>query len=246
MKYNQLETIPVQVNKRFKYINRRYGEGWQWELGGEHHLLYPLVVLAHLDIDAGHIPLATADAPADEASQLPGASALADQGTSTVALAGILALLTAGADEARVEGEVIAEARLSQLPLAVGVPEHGHVHLLEGVLVGAVATEGVLAPSSDEAAVTGKVCQGVRQADRGDVGVPLEVQEAVQLDDGDVVVQVSRIELRVDGDGEDVELNVGVELAVVVDIPLAEADPELLWAVLLDAVGRRDDVRGVN
>ena len=56
------------------------------------------------------------------------------------------------------------------------------------------------------------------------MGVPLEVQEAVQLDDGDVVVEISRIEIRVDGDGQDIKLNVGVEFAVIVHIPFSQTD----------------------
>ena len=56
------------------------------------------------------------------------------------------------------------------------------------------------------------------------MGVPLEVQEAVQLDDGNVVVEISRIEIRMDGDGQYIKLNVGVEFTVVVHIPFSQTD----------------------
>ena len=58
--------------------------------------------------------------------------------------------------------------------------------------------------------------------------VAQEVNESVQLDEGNVVVEVARLKLGVHVDAEDVELDVGVELAVVVDVPLAQSDPQLL------------------
>ena len=54
--------------------------------------------------------------------------------------------------------------------------------------------------------------------------VPLEVEEAIKFDDGDVVVQIARVEVRVDGDGQDVQLNVGVELTVIVHVPFSQSD----------------------
>ena len=60
------------------------------------------------------------------------------------------------------------------------------------------------------------------------MGVPQEVNEPVQLDDGDVVVEVPAVELWVHLDAEDVELDVGVELSVVVDVPLPQAHAQLL------------------
>jgi len=52
--------------------------------------------------------LAATDAPGDDADQLPVALTLADHGAATIALAGILALLAAGADEARMERETVS------------------------------------------------------------------------------------------------------------------------------------------
>ena len=54
-----------------------------------------------------------------------------------------------------------------------------------------------------------------------------EVDEAVDLDDGNVVVENARGELRVHLDAEHVQLDVGVELGVVVDVPLTQPDPQL-------------------
>ena len=54
--------------------------------------------------------------------------------------------------------------------------------------------------------------------------VPLEVEEAVEFDDGNVVVQIAGVKVRVDGDGQDVQLNVRVELAVIVHVPFSQSD----------------------
>ena len=56
------------------------------------------------------------------------------------------------------------------------------------------------------------------------MGVPLEVEETVEFDDGNVVVQIAGVEVRVDGDGQDVQLNVGVELTVIVHVPFSQSD----------------------
>ena len=54
--------------------------------------------------------------------------------------------------------------------------------------------------------------------------VPLEVEEAVEFDDGNVVVQIAGVEVGMDGDGQDVQLNVGVELTVIVHVPFSQSD----------------------
>ena len=54
--------------------------------------------------------------------------------------------------------------------------------------------------------------------------VPLEVEEAVEFDDGNVVVEIAGIEVRMDGDGQDVQLDVGVELTVIVHVPFSQSD----------------------
>jgi hypothetical protein len=52
------------------------------------------------------------------------------------------------------------------------------------------------------------------------------VDVAVDPDEGDVVEEVARIVLVVDEDVDGVELNLGVELGIVVDVPFAGTDPE--------------------
>ena len=54
--------------------------------------------------------------------------------------------------------------------------------------------------------------------------VPLEVEESVKFDDGNVVVEIAGVEVGVDGDGQDVQLNVGVELTVIVHVPFSQSD----------------------
>ena len=54
----------------------------------------------------------------------------------------------------------------------------------------------------------------------------IEIDESCQSDESDVVVEIPRVELLVAEDVAGVELNVGVELGVVVHVPLAEANPE--------------------
>ena len=73
--------------------------------------------------------------------------------------------------------------------------------------------------------------ESIRKADGRDVGILLEVHIAVEPDDGNVVVEVAAVELGVDAHAEHVQLNVGVELAVVVHVPLAQADSQLLRPV---------------
>ena len=50
------------------------------------------------------------------------------------------------------------------------------------------------------------------------------VDVSVEANDGDVVVEVSRVELLVEEDVGGVVLHVRVELGVVVHVPLAESD----------------------
>ena len=51
------------------------------------------------------------------------------------------------------------------------------------------------------------------------------VDVSVEPDDGDVIVEVTRVELLVEEDVGGVVLHVGVELGIVVHVPLAESDP---------------------
>lgn len=91
---------------------------------------------------------------------------LADHRTTAVALAGILALLAAGADEARVEIEAGPQPRPPHLLLAHVVADDRYVHFLQYILIFAVIAEGVLAPSGGPASADITICQLSIQARR--------------------------------------------------------------------------------
>ena len=86
----------------------------------EQLLLDPVFVLRDLDVHPRDVSLPAPDAPGDDSGQLPeaGPGLLADQGTPAVALARVLPLLTSGAHEAVVEGEVEAQLGVLEHPLA--------------------------------------------------------------------------------------------------------------------------------
>ena len=86
----------------------------------EQLLLDPVFVLRDFDVHPRDVSLPTPDAPGDDSGQLPeaGPGLLADQGAAAVALARVLALLTSGAHEAVVEGEVETQLGVLEHPLA--------------------------------------------------------------------------------------------------------------------------------
>ena len=122
----------------------------------------------------------------------------------------------------------------------------GLFYLLEHMLIGTSLAKSILAPSTDPAPLPSKVLEGIRQTDGGDVGVPGKVHQTVNLDDSQVIVEVAGVVLGVDVHAKHVKLNVGEELAVIVDIPLPEPDPQLLRPVLLDAVSSCQQVASIN
>ena len=122
----------------------------------------------------------------------------------------------------------------------------GLFYLLEHMLIGASLAKSILAPSTDPAPLPSKVLEGIRQTDGGDVGVPGKVHQTVNLNNCQVVVEVAGVVLRVDVHAKHVKLDVGEELAVVVDIPLPEPDPQLLRPVLLDTVSSCQQVASIN
>ena len=144
------------------------------------------------------------------------------------------------------EEELPAQPGLSQSLLALAVGHDGHVHLLQDVLVGPGQAELVLPPAADPAPVAREILEDVRQADRRDVGVLLEVQTAVQFYQSNVVVEITGVELRVVFDLQDVHLHVGEGLVVAVHIPLPQPHSELLRPELVDAVRGRDEVTRVD
>ena len=208
-------------------------------------LLNPVLVMRDLDVDSGDVVLAAADAPRDDAGQLPDAGDLADEGAAAVALARVFALFTAGADESVVQLESGSEFGALQHALAQGMAQDGDFDLLERVLVVALE-KSVFTPTGDEASTAGEVVAAVGQADGADVRVCSVINVACDADQGDVVVEISRVELFVDEDASGVVLDVRVELGVVVDVPFADANSELFGLIVLDAVSGREDVRAVD
>ena len=112
-----------------------------WKGGGfavsvglpEQLLLDPVFVLRDLDVHPRDVPLPAPDASGDDSGQLPKArpGLLADQGAAAVALASVLSLLTSGAHEAVVEGEVEAQLGVLEHPLAsakVSIACSNHTH----------------------------------------------------------------------------------------------------------------------
>ena len=94
-------------------------------------------------------------------------------------------------------------------------------YLLEHMLVRTCLAKGILAPSTDPAPLTSKVLEGIGQTDGGDVGVPGKVHQTVNLDDSQVIVEVARVVLGVDVHAKHIKLDVGEELTVIIDVPLA-------------------------
>lgn len=109
--------------------------------------------MGHTSIDTGHTNLAAANTPGDDADQLPPAVVLAHHRAAAVTFAGILALLAAGADEARVKFEAGTEPGPPHLLLACDMTDDRYVHLLQYVLVLAIVTESVFAPAGGPASV---------------------------------------------------------------------------------------------
>lgn len=114
----------------------------------------PVEVMGDARVNSGDAGLTAADAPGNHPGQLPAAVMLADHRATAVALASVLALLAAGADEARVQVEAGPEPRPSHLLLADAIAHHRYVHLLQYVLIRAVVAEGVLAPAGGPTPVT--------------------------------------------------------------------------------------------
>lgn len=85
--------------------------------------------MGHTSVDAGHAGLAAADAPGDDADQLPLVVVLAHHRAAAVTFAGILALLAAGAEETLVQAEAGTEPRPPHLLFACMIADYRYVHL---------------------------------------------------------------------------------------------------------------------
>lgn len=101
------------------------------------------------------------------------------------------------------------------------------LYYLEDVLVFSVVTEGVLAPARGPAAMSSVLRVRLGQTGRTDVRRLLEVHGVVQAQQGDVIEQRPRVELRVNVESRDISLNVGVELYIMVHIPLSQPHTEV-------------------
>lgn len=108
-------------------------------------------------------------------------------------------------------------------------------------MVFAVVAECVLAPAGRPAPLPGEIGERVRQAGRTDVRVPRKVHRPVHAEHGHVVVQRAGVELPVDDHAGHVRLHVRVELHVVVHVPLAQADAQVLFVV--PVAGNKPGVR---
>ena len=189
-------------------------------------LLDPGFVLRDLDIDAGDISFTAADAPRDDSGKLPKTVDLADERAAAVAGAGVLAFLATSAEESGMKDEVGTEPGPSEQVLALAVVDDRNFDLLEDLLVRSLR-KGVLAPAGGHAALAGKLDVPVWQADGTDVRVPGVVNVPVDANKCNIVEQVARVVLVVDEDVDDVELDVGVELGVVVNVPFSGTDPAI-------------------
>ncbi len=141
---------------------------------------------------------------------MPNTIDFANQRSAAISLAGILAFFSSGTNESGVQNKSGTESRPAQHVLALSVVQHRQVDLLENVLIRS-AFKTIFAPTGNVAALAGKIFLVVGKADGADVGVPAEVDVAVEPDHGDVVVQVARVELVVDEYVGGVELDVSVE-----------------------------------
>lgn len=97
---------------------------------------------------------------------------------------------------------------------------------LEDILIFAVVTESVFAPTGRPAPGTRKVSLGFGQAGRRDVRSVVG-RWPVKTEDSQVVVESAGVKVRMDSQLRDVTLFVGEELYVVVDIPFAKTHSKI-------------------
>ena len=169
-----------------------------------------------LGIDTKSISPGTAVSPADHSYQ--GHRVIlgwirGHQRSPTVSLTGVLpSLLEPGAQHVVRHGGVH--------PTAVSVREDRHPDLVE--VGGQVAARGDSTPAGDYR-LSGEESPGVRETGRLDVGVHVERDVTVQLQHGDVVLQVVRVVARMLLDGLDLH-GEGDGLELLVQRGVAEPD----------------------
>ena len=59
----------------------------------------------------------------------------------------------------------------------------------------------------------------------------VEVDESFELEEGDVIVQVAGIVLRMDEDGNDVLLDLRIKFRLAVHVPLTQTNAQLKWLI---------------
>lgn len=190
-------------------------------------MLNPRQVGRDLNIDTGHIHLTATNAPGDDTDHVPDTVALADQWTAAIALAGILALLAAGADKAGIELVAVAKTRVAQLGFALMMRQNGHIDLLQYVLVFAVLTESILAPASGPAAGIGEIGILIGQTGGANVRVLGEIDRVVQLQNSQVIIERASIVLGMNVHGDNIAFNIGEEFDIMIHIPLAQAHAQI-------------------
>ena len=102
---------------------------------------------------------------------------------------------------------------------------------LQYILIFAVLPECIFTPSSCPAPGPCVVRVGVRQTGGGNVGTANGVYGLCKSQDGDVIMQRSGIELRVDVDCRYVTFLVWVELDIMVHIPFTKPYPQIMPVV---------------
>lgn len=102
---------------------------------------------------------------------------------------------------------------------------------LEDVLVFSVIAECVLAPAGRPAPLSREVRERVWQAGRADVRVSGKVDGFVHAKYSQVVVQRARVEFSVYDQTDDVRFHVRVEFHVVVYVPFAQTNAQVLFVV---------------
>lgn len=189
--------------------------------------LDPVQVVGHPNVDSGHVHLSATDTPGHHTDQLPGAISLAHHRTTAVSLASVLALLSAGANEAWIQFVAVSQASAAQLLLTLLLTNDWHIHLLEDVLVLAKVTECVFAPSGGPTTSSSVVREFIRQTGWTDVRRGGKVYRSVESNDGQIVVQGTGIVFRMNGYGDHIAFDVREELDVMINIPFAQADTQI-------------------
>merc|ERR550525_890808 len=210
-------------------------------------LVYPAGCLAHVSVHPGGSVLPAADAPGHDAGLDVGVGVVlggANQGAAAVSLAGVLAIDSSSTDETVVELELPAQPGLPEAVLAGVVVHHGEVDLLQDHLVLPGSPELVLPPPGGEAGGAAERLPGLGQA--GGVDVVGELELLAGEEDGEVVLEVARLELGVDLQVGDLPVLVGPGLGLVLGVPLATPHLQLARALseLVHTVGGGEDHAG--